>query len=51
LCRAEDSQKRLSDHELVSLAWLLLVAACTTTIDLIGNGMLGLLRSPISSRS
>jgi cytochrome P450 len=49
LCRAEDSQKRLSDRELVS--WLLLVAACTTTIDLIGNGRLDLLRSPISSRS
>lgn len=36
----------LTDQELVSLAFLLLVAGYTTTIDLIGNGTLALLRDP-----
>ncbi|GLZ29792.1 cytochrome P450 [Lentzea sp. NBRC 105346] len=36
----------LTDDELVSLAFLLLVAGYTTTIDLIGNGTLALLRNP-----
>lgn len=37
---------RLSDPELVSLSFLLLVAGYTTTIDMIGNGTLALLRNP-----
>ncbi|MGW4209831.1 cytochrome P450 family protein [Lentzea sp. NPDC004789] len=36
----------LNDRELVSLAFLLLVAGYVTTIDLIGNGTLALLRNP-----
>jgi cytochrome P450 len=36
----------LSDRELASLAFLLLVAGYTTAVDLIGNGALALLRHP-----
>ncbi|MFD8492407.1 cytochrome P450 [Amycolatopsis sp. NPDC059657] len=43
---ARSSGERLSDVELMAMGWLLLVAGYTTTIDLIGNGMLALLRHP-----
>lgn len=46
LIRARDGQDRLSEDELVSLAVLLLVAGHETTTNLIGNGLLALLRTP-----
>ncbi|MBO0890692.1 MAG: cytochrome P450 [Acidothermales bacterium] len=46
LIRAGDDEDRLSQHELVSTAFLLLVAGHETTVNLIGNGMLALLRHP-----
>jgi cytochrome P450 len=39
-------QERLDDGELAALAYLLLIAGYTTTVDLIGNGMLALLCNP-----
>jgi cytochrome P450 len=45
LARSDDGD-RLPERELTSLAFLLLVAGCTTTIDLIGNGMRALLHDP-----
>lgn len=46
LIRASDDEDRLSQHELVSMAFLLLVAGHETTVNLIGNGVLALLRHP-----
>lgn len=46
LIRASDDEDRLSGHELVSMAFLLLVAGHETTVNLIGNGVLALLRHP-----
>jgi cytochrome P450 len=43
---AEDAD-RLSAEETVSMAFLLLVAGHETTVNLIGNGVLALLRSPV----
>ncbi|MFF2045052.1 cytochrome P450 [Kitasatospora sp. NPDC058170] len=48
LIRARDGGDRLSEDELVSLAVLLLVAGHETTTNLIGNGLLALLRTPDS---
>ncbi|MEV0537041.1 cytochrome P450 [Kitasatospora sp. NPDC050463] len=48
LIRARDGEDRLSEDELVSLAVLLLVAGHETTTNLIGNGLLALLRTPDS---
>ncbi|MET9341914.1 cytochrome P450 [Nonomuraea sp. NPDC003804] len=42
----DGEQAELTDHEITSLIFLLLVAGCETTINLIGNGMLALLRHP-----
>ncbi|GAA5157889.1 cytochrome P450 [Pseudonocardia eucalypti] len=42
---AEDADQ-LSEREAVSMAFLLLVAGHETTVNLIGNGMLGLLTNP-----
>jgi cytochrome P450 len=39
-------EERLDDGELASMANALMIAGYTTTIDLIGNGMLALLRNP-----
>ncbi|UNO44318.1 cytochrome P450 [Streptomyces sp. MST-110588] len=44
LIAARDEDDRLSEHELVSLAVLLVVAGHETTTNLIGNGMLALLQ-------
>lgn len=41
---ARDDGERLTENELVSMAFLLLVAGHETTVNLIGNGMLALLR-------
>jgi cytochrome P450 len=46
LIRASDDEDRLSHRELVSMAFLLLVAGHETTVNLIGNGVLALLRNP-----
>ncbi|MEU4596792.1 cytochrome P450 [Nocardia sp. NPDC023988] len=44
LVLADDDGDRLTDKELVSMAFLLLVAGHETTVNLIGNGMNALLR-------
>jgi cytochrome P450 len=46
LIQARDDEDRLDEHELVSMAFLLLVAGHETTVNLIGNGVLALLRRP-----
>ncbi|MBZ6472703.1 cytochrome P450 family protein [Streptomyces griseocarneus] len=47
LIRATDEDgDRLSPDELIGMAWLLLVAGHETTVNLIGNGVLALLRHP-----
>ncbi|MGW6935918.1 cytochrome P450 family protein [Lentzea sp. NPDC054927] len=46
LVHADDSGDRLDRNELVSMAFLLLVAGHETTVNLIGNAVLALLRSP-----
>ena len=46
LITARDEGDRLSENELVSMAFLLLVAGRETTVNLIGNGMLALLLNP-----
>ncbi|MFC7545685.1 cytochrome P450 [Plantactinospora sp. GCM10030261] len=43
---ATEDADRLSEREAVSMAFLLLVAGHETTVNLIGNGMLALLRHP-----
>ncbi|WP_371494493.1 cytochrome P450 [Kitasatospora sp. NBC_00374] len=48
LIRARDGEDRLSEDELVSLAVLILVAGHETTTNLIGNGLLALLKAPDS---
>ncbi|WP_436500861.1 cytochrome P450 family protein [Actinokineospora sp. HUAS TT18] len=46
LVQASDDDDRLTGDELVSMAFLLLVAGHETTVNLIGNGMLALLENP-----
>lgn len=46
LCAAQDRGADLSEPELLALSVLLLVGGYETTADLIGNGVLALLRSP-----
>ncbi|HLG76236.1 MAG TPA: cytochrome P450 [Ktedonobacteraceae bacterium] len=46
LVQAEEQGDRLSEIELVSTIWLLIVAGHETTVNLIGTGMLELLRHP-----
>ena len=43
---ARDDTGRLSENELLSMAWLLLVAGHETTVNLIGGGVLALLLHP-----
>ncbi|MFF2084401.1 cytochrome P450 [Nocardia sp. NPDC058176] len=46
LTLADDDGDRLTDTELVAMAFLLLVAGHETTVNLIGNGVYALLRDP-----
>ena len=46
LIAAEEAGDKLSEPELVAMSILLLVAGHETTVNLIGNGMLALLRHP-----
>jgi cytochrome P450 len=46
LLAARDDEDRLSEDELVSMAFLLLVAGHETTVNLIASGMLALLLNP-----
>ena len=46
LAHAEDGGERLSEREMLNLLRLLLIAGNETTTNLIGNGMLALLRNP-----
>jgi cytochrome P450 len=46
LVQASDDGDQLSQIELTSMAFLLLVAGHETTVNLIGNGLLALLRNP-----
>ncbi|MBH0776514.1 cytochrome P450 family protein [Nocardia bovistercoris] len=47
LAAAHEDGDRLSSAELVSMAFLLLVAGHETTVNLIGNGVYALLRDPV----
>lgn len=46
LVRAEEAGVKLSEDELLAMVFLLLVAGHETTVNLIGNGVLALLRHP-----
>ncbi len=46
LVRAEEAGEQLSEDELLAMIFLLLVAGHETTVNLIGNGTLALLRHP-----
>jgi cytochrome P450 len=46
LVQAEQDGDRLSHDELIGMVYLLLMAGFVTTVNLIGNGMLALLRHP-----
>jgi len=46
LVQAEEEGARLNEDELVAMIFLLLIAGHETTVNLIGNGMLALLRHP-----
>src|SRR5205085_2446962 len=46
LVAVREGDDRLSDHELTSMVFLLLTAGHETTVNLIGNTLLGLLTHP-----
>jgi cytochrome P450 len=46
LVSVREQGQRLDENELLSMAWLLLTAGHTTTVDLIASGTLALLRNP-----
>jgi cytochrome P450 len=46
LVRAQERDDRLADHEILATAILLLAAGHETTTNLLGNGLLALLRDP-----
>lgn len=50
LVQAEEVGERLDEDELVSMVFLLLIAGHETTVNLIGNGSLALLRHPDQAR-
>jgi cytochrome P450 len=47
LVRANESGESLSEDEIVTMCNLLIIAGIVTTTDLIGNGVLALLRNPV----
>lgn len=51
LMTAQDGDDRLTGHEMVSMAMLLLVAGHETTVNVIANGALALLRTPGATAS
>jgi cytochrome P450 PksS len=46
LVQAEEASDRLSADEVLAMVFLLVVAGHETTVNLIGNGTLALLRAP-----
>lgn len=50
LVQAYDDGDKLSENELLSTIWLLITAGHETTVNLIGNGVLALLRHPEQMR-
>ncbi len=46
LIQAEEEGEKLSEDELVSMVWLLIVAGHETTVNLLSNGTLALLQHP-----
>ncbi|KEQ24834.1 cytochrome P450 family protein [Paenibacillus tyrfis] len=50
LVQAHDEGDQLSENELLSTIWLLIVAGHETTVNLIGNGILALLKHPEQMR-
>jgi cytochrome P450 PksS len=50
LIRTEENGDSLSEKELISMIWLLIVAGHETTVNLIGNGTLELLEHPDQMR-
>jgi cytochrome P450 len=50
LIRAEENGDSLNEKELISMIWLLIVAGHETTVNLIGNGTLELLKHPDQMR-
>ncbi|MDX3239160.1 cytochrome P450 [Streptomyces sp. ME03-5709C] len=50
LIATHDDEQRLDRHELIAMAFLLLVAGYITTVNLIGNGMAALLTHPDQMR-
>lgn len=46
LVQVEEQGDRLSEDELISMVWLLIIAGHETTVNLIGNSMLALLQHP-----
>jgi cytochrome P450 len=46
LIQAQDSGDRLADHELIAMAFLLLIAGHETTVNLLANGVLALITNP-----
>lgn len=50
LVQAHDEGDQLSENELISTIWLLIIAGHETTVNLIGNGTLALLQHPEQMR-